>query len=90
MSNISFDHVHDCSCYGGNVQCVERLIGKLEFIETPTLVQQMALRRYLHLHGFARDDIIRSLDEHHLQRELFILERMESGFMAILPGHRLR
>ena len=50
----------------------------------------MALRRYLHLHGFARDDIIRSLDEHHLQRELFILERMESGFMALLPGHHLR
>ena len=50
----------------------------------------MALRRYLHLHGFARDGIIRSLDEHHLQRELFILERMESGFMALLPGHRLR
>ena len=50
----------------------------------------MALRRHLHLHGFTRDDLIRPVDEHHLQRELSLLERVESGLMALLPGHRLR
>ena len=50
----------------------------------------MAPRCHLHLHGFTCDDFIRSVDEHHLQRELLILARMESGFMALLPGHHLR